>query len=294
MEGETVIPGQGEPGVLEQGKTILAEPVVCPVCDTENPAGLEWCEECGFFLSSQPESLTAEPSFATLVNAATSAEYPLKEGENTVGRGACNVVLAADNSVSRTHAKVVVEAPNIYLEDLGSTNGTFLNGVKVEMGKRVQIGPGDQIRFAGTTLEIAAPGATMVEREKAERQPVGRLEIEGGEGEAGHFGIFTGENSIGRHPSNDVPLGFDGHISGRHARITASEEGIFLEDLGSTNGTELNDRRLSANTKEPLSDGDALKMGKTTLRVKLEPLDSGAIQPQQEGTETENEERKTG
>jgi pSer/pThr/pTyr-binding forkhead associated (FHA) protein len=267
MEAKTVIPGQGELGPAEGEKTVLAGPTTCPVCGTGNPGGTEWCEECGFLLSSAPEEVAAQPPFAHLVDTATGAEYPLKQGENTVGRGASDIVLAADNSVSRSHANMIIVVPNIFLEDLGSTNGTFLNGEKVEGGQRVPVASGDQIRFASTTLEVVAPEAAEVKREGA-REVMGGLEVVSEEGKVGSFKIFRGENAIGRHPSNDVPLSFDGYTSGRHAKITGTEEGVFIEDLNSTNGTELNGRRLAAGVKEPLSDGDEVKMGKTVLKFK--------------------------
>ncbi|MDO3702203.1 FHA domain-containing protein [Micromonospora sp. C28SCA-DRY-2] len=68
---------------------------------------------------------------------------------------------------------------------------------------------------------------------------------------------------IGRAPTVDVVLN-DLHLSRRHAQVWLTPEGVSLADLGSTNGTWLNDRRITG--VERLSDGDVLRLGRTELR----------------------------
>ncbi len=79
-------------------------------------------------------------------------EFPIG-GEATVGRaGGCAVLLSADTFVSQLHARVFRRDGSIFVEDLGSTNGTFLNGKKVSAP--VSIRTGDTIQFGRTTLEV--------------------------------------------------------------------------------------------------------------------------------------------
>lgn len=79
-------------------------------------------------------------------------EFPLGT-EVTVGRaGGCAVMLGGDSFVSQLHARVFRRDGSIYLEDLGSTNGTFLNGKKVTAP--VSVRKGDKIQFGRTTLEV--------------------------------------------------------------------------------------------------------------------------------------------
>ena len=56
----------------------------------------------------------------------------------------------------------------------------------------------------------------------------------------------------------------DAHLSRRHAEVRLTDAGVILLDLGSTNGTWLNDRRIT--DAEPLTDGDVVRLGRTELR----------------------------
>ena len=68
---------------------------------------------------------------------------------------------------------------------------------------------------------------------------------------------------IGRAPTCDIMVE-DPHLSRRHATVALTAEGVSLMDLGSTNGTWLNDRRISG--PEYLTDGDVIRIGRTDLR----------------------------
>jgi serine/threonine-protein kinase len=73
---------------------------------------------------------------------------------------------------------------------------------------------------------------------------------------------------IGRHAPGAGTLGDDIEISRRHARISRTPDGQYvIEDLGSTNGTSVNGRRISA--AEPLAVGDVIEVGATTLVVQV-------------------------
>lgn len=87
------------------------------------------------------------------------------------------------------------------------------------------------------------------------------------------------EVSIGRlDPASgsfpDVDLddygGAEKGVSRRHAKIIRRESGIFIQDMGSTNGTFLNDRKLTPYRFEALKYGDKLRLGKLVLQVSLE------------------------
>ena len=76
---------------------------------------------------------------------------------------------------------------------------------------------------------------------------------------------LDGTVQIGRGDGCDITLS-DTYVSSNHARIYRRDDGWFVEDLGSTNGTYLNQRRLTAPAE--LRAGDKLKIGKTVLELR--------------------------
>jgi hypothetical protein len=75
--------------------------------------------------------------------------FTLDPGEYSIGRSDADILLGEDNQVSRSHAVIKVDPSGFAeLSDLGSTNGTFLNNLRVSAAK---LAPGDVIRL-GTSL----------------------------------------------------------------------------------------------------------------------------------------------
>jgi hypothetical protein len=69
---------------------------------------------------------------------------------------------------------------------------------------------------------------------------------------------------LGRGSRNDVNLARDEYASTEHARVEPRRDGVWLEDVGSTNGTYLNGSRLTRAKK--LAPGDIVRIGETELR----------------------------
>ena len=70
--------------------------------------------------------------------------------------------------------------------------------------------------------------------------------------------------TLGRGAENDLALVGDEFASGRHARIEPRRDGVWIEDVGSTNGTYVNGSRLTRPRK--LTNGDIIRVGETDLR----------------------------
>ena len=70
--------------------------------------------------------------------------------------------------------------------------------------------------------------------------------------------------TIGRAVNNDVSMPDDEYASGRHARFEPRRDGVWVEDIGSTNGTFVNGIRLTRERK--LTPGDVVRVGETDLR----------------------------
>jgi hypothetical protein len=69
--------------------------------------------------------------------------------------------------------------------------------------------------------------------------------------------------TIGRAANNDVSLPTDEYASGRHARIEPRRDGVWVQDVGSTNGTYVNGIRLTRERR--LAPGDVVRVGETDL-----------------------------
>src|SRR5215218_9079620 len=82
-------------------------------------------------------------------------EVPVLAG-TTVGRDDCDVVLT-DPEVSRRHAVLVASSDGLAIEDLGSTNGTWVNGERIARPEPIRAG--DEVRFGNTVWHVRAAAA---------------------------------------------------------------------------------------------------------------------------------------
>lgn len=109
---------------------------------------------------------------------------------------------------------------------------------------------------------VAAPAKTS--SRKAKRAPRRAAIVEGSSTSGKNFDLGQ-ELTIGRADKCHVVLD-DTYVSQVHARIFARDESYFIEDLGSTNGTYLNRKRVAGATE--LQRGDRVKIGKTVLEMR--------------------------
>jgi predicted component of type VI protein secretion system len=113
-----------------------------------------------------------------LVNIPGSGDtlFELNEGSNKVGRLAENEIQIDDDSISGQHAEVIVSGSTITIKDLGSTNGTNINGQEVAEGSEQSVDSNSAIIFGSVTATIKgddAPAGSqkMPEREEADGMP---------------------------------------------------------------------------------------------------------------------------
>ena len=96
-------------------------------------------------------------------------EYPLADsGELVIGRSSELDLVLIEDMVSRKHARLTVAPGGITIADLGSTNGTFVNGEKV---RRAQLKEGDRILIGTSILKLVArtAGATPLDAKSAQQ-----------------------------------------------------------------------------------------------------------------------------
>ena len=78
------------------------------------------------------------------------------------------------------------------------------------------------------------------------------------------FTLDSSQVTIGRGLRNDIAIASDEYASARHARFEPRQDGVWVQDLGSTNGTYLNGKRLEQPRR--LTSGDVIRVGETDLR----------------------------
>jgi hypothetical protein len=78
------------------------------------------------------------------------------------------------------------------------------------------------------------------------------------------YSLDTHPLTVGRGTNNDVALPNDEYASTRHVRFEPRRDGVYVEDIGSTNGTFVNGIRLTRDRR--LTPGDVVRVGETDLR----------------------------
>ncbi|MFT5683590.1 MAG: pSer/pThr/pTyr-binding forkhead associated (FHA) protein [Myxococcota bacterium] len=231
------------------------------------------------------------------LNVPLSATDPL-----IIGRRRGDLVLD-DALVSGTHAQILPRDDGWVIQDLGSTNGTLVDGrlvyeAPLRPGAEIALGNTRMVLFIGLAESPAERGsgqtanpqleiAWLLDEELVElggspdrtrspadvidqdlRLPPGVsavVEVVAGQDVGKVFRFTRGNITIGRH-LGEIPLS-DLEASRRHAVIELfGREMIFLRDLGSTNGTYHNGQRVDV---ARLRNGDTVGVGRSVLKLRL-------------------------
>jgi len=198
------------------------------------------------------------------------AELVLGRDQSEPGR------LRGDPRLSRRHARIFIDdAGRPMVEDLGSTNGTWLNGERLTAP--ALLATGAELRVGQSTFDVEvadAARATQLDTGVPAVTPTvpepppsaARLLVLAGPKQGEEIPLGD-ELLIGRGYGEPGALGGDRLLSRSHARIARGPGGVFfLQDTGSTNGTVLNGvalRRVHA-----LKDGDDIEIGSSRLEVR--------------------------
>ena len=99
---------------------------------------------------ADPDGLARSIAPPSFVLRWAESEIALSGGENVLGRDPASTICIDDVSVSRYHARIVIDGSAARLEDLGSKNGTYLRGQKLEAATPLR--DGDPIRLGSVAL----------------------------------------------------------------------------------------------------------------------------------------------
>ena len=123
-----------------------------------------------------------------------------------------------------------------------------------------------ELREPRLVASAPEPSVTQPARQKSAAHKRGalRLAVVAPE-KGGVYDLQGDEMTIGRSPGCAIALPEDSFISQVHARVFRRDNEYWVEDLGSTNGTLFNGRKMT--TASPLRKGDRLQMGRTIVEV---------------------------
>lgn len=176
-----------------------------------------------------------------------------------IGSATDNQLVINDKSVDALHAKLFSEDDRYVLKDNNSSSGCFINGQRVT---QKEILPGDIIRMGRIELIVLDP-RRLHEDETSQSAPW-RL-VSDSSWLAGKTFIIPPERSvvIGRTEQCDITIPGT-HLSRRHTELRIQGSKLLVKDLGSSNGTFLNDKSI---TEAMAENGDRLRLDVYTFRL---------------------------
>jgi pSer/pThr/pTyr-binding forkhead associated (FHA) protein len=193
----------------------------------------------------------------------------------SIGRTADNAVKISDALSSRHHCQLRKEGAGWVVEDLGSRNGTKLNGSPLT--EATALTPGDRVEVGDSIIHFRERRKRNSTRRRrrtggpAQAKDALQLRVLEGEAQGQAFELTPLPFTLGRKPSCNLTLE-DGDVSGEHCMVVDDGGVLHLVDLGSTNGTFLDGVRIKG--RAPLRVGVRLRLG-ATLTFSLE--EAGAV-----------------
>jgi len=290
---------------LALGEDLFLEKVVvrCPEClqifiarsaDASEDEG-EITGEATLLVSDHPQLKEAQSLWRSPGASLTVVRGPdqgihlrIKKDEMIIGREDADLVLT-DPAVSRWHARIFKEKASWWIEDLGSTNGTFLNKKRIQRAELTHL---DEIELGQTLIVFSEYGEqkeVMPEDLSGERDqlrdetritspepesplPRGRefyLELMSTSQRARSYKINRSPFIIGRSQDADLVLE-DNEVSRKHAMIEVfGKENVYISDLASANGTYLNGVRIRSTR---LKHNDIIRLGRCVLKFVVKDL----------------------
>jgi pSer/pThr/pTyr-binding forkhead associated (FHA) protein len=275
-------PAEAEPPLALESPVEAAPPVIealPPLPDSTSEAG--------------PATVRPVAEVLLLLGDKQLGAFSLGGGELTIGRTPGNDIVIDNVGVSRRHAVMRVQDGKAFLEDLGSANGTFVRGQKIE---RHELQDGDEIAIVKHRLVYRIPKdsetpsrvepmpdpgqRTMYIDTTTIAQAVGSRQASRSEGAAAttlrprlllpdlkKFALDEDEVTLGSGSGCQIQL--SGMFVGRvHAKIVRTKEGqLKIQHLSGLAGTRVNGEKISEHI---LKHGDEIEIAKQKLLFRLE------------------------
>ncbi|MBX3188747.1 MAG: FAD-dependent oxidoreductase [Labilithrix sp.] len=198
-----------------------------------------------------------------------------------IGRHPQSPIPLHDPAVSYTHAEITIEGQLVYVRDLGSTTGTWVNGAPVTAPKRVR--DGDKIRVGATELTVriqsadgsrASLGSPSLPKgaQQGSGEPKPHLDVKTGRSIGLSFELVQSPTTIGRDPRCTIRLD-DEWIDLQHAWLRQGPQGWEVADAESHGVTRKNGQVLTPNQWVPLAPGDTIQVGEVQMTFSVRHSD---------------------
>ena len=253
----------------QANRTIAFQLAPCALCGTPAVIGEGFCTRCGLQSGSKAGPMPGTHSGPEL-HLQSGQTFKLA-GTVTIGRDAAGITLP-DASVSRIHATITVDnAGNVSVTEAGSTNGTLLDGQLLRKGVSVFAQNGSTVQFGAIKGTLVVPVSARAGALPATPEVKPLAVAAAGDRRATLLAkdgrvvpitdtVFT----VGRRPGNLLCITDDQFISGMHAELVWRNGETFVVDKNSTNGTFVNDQKLTPGSEMIVNNGDRVKFGATT------------------------------
>jgi NADPH-dependent 2,4-dienoyl-CoA reductase/sulfur reductase-like enzyme/pSer/pThr/pTyr-binding forkhead associated (FHA) protein len=204
----------------------------------------------------------------------------------SIGRDPSCPVVISDPGVSHVHAQITRYGQDLFLRDLGSRNGTAVNGVSITVPHLLRDGDTIVIGRISLVFRSAQPSAgparpqlgiaafygSNVGHSASAVQPV--LTVQSGQSFGLSFAVQGTSMSVGRDPACTIRLD-DMTVSRQHAMLTFNNNAWYVSDMQSTSGTRKNGERLPPGQYVPVALGDLIQFGETVFRFETRPIAAG-------------------
>ena len=189
------------------------------------------------------------PSLVVISDSGRARQIPIPFNGIVLGRDAqLGPPFSTDEYVSRNHVAVQPRGDGgVQIADLGSANGTYVNGTRVQAQARMQ--DSDVLRIGQIELKLAAPGGlpdqTVTALAGAAQDAPCLVIVTPGALSGRQFQLPGDYLVVGRDRASDICLD-DPHVSRRHAALLRRADAVYVQDLGSTSGTFVNGQAVTA------------------------------------------------
>ena len=210
-------------------------------------------------------------------------EVRLEGSRITIGRDSSSTIHLGDLSVSRNHACLVRVLGDYYVEDLGSTNGTFLNDRQVKKhvirhDDLLRIG-NFELRFVGTPAPESDPDRTLV------LQPRQAAAARSSGGTARQKAPKVATLRFFRGPLKGVQERIDralytiGRPGSEVAAIARRPQGFYLLHIGGDHYPRINSQELTTTRGVQLKEGDVIEVGENLAEISFLQDSAGQSRP---------------